>query len=440
MLTGLCAEKTEPAGIRYGETLKVFVLNMRGKPLMPCSPAKARHMLKAGKTIVARRTPFTIKLTVATGETKQDMTLGVDAGYKHVGISATTKKEEVFASEVELRQDITGLLTDRLAFRRARRGRKTRYRAPRFNNRVRSKHKGWLAPSVENRIQAHISRIESICRALPITKIIIETAAFDIQKIKNPNVTGIEYQQGDQLGFWNVREYVLFRDGHICQHCRGRSKDLILNIHHIESRKTGGDAPNNLITLCETCHKAYHAGKIKLKVRRGTSFRAEAFMGIMRWTLIDRVRKAHPELLVKNTYGYLTKHTRIGLGLPKTHCADAFCIAGNLDALRRGDFLYQLQTRKHNRRIHKCSILKGGVRKLNQAPFLVKGFRLFDKVLCKGQIGFIFGRRSSGSFDVRTLGGTRISAGINFKKLVLVEKRATFLTQLRKEDGASSPS
>ena len=320
---------------------------MRGKPLMPCSPAKARHMLKAGKAVVVRRTPFTIKLTIATGETKQDVTLGVDAGARHVGISATTEKEEVFASEVKLRQDITGLLADRLAFRRARRNRKTRYRAPRFNNRVRSKHKGWLAPSVENRIQAHMSRIEAVCRLLPVTKIVIETASFDIQKIRNPEVEGTGYQQGDQLGFWNVREYVLFRDGHICQHCRGRSKDPILNVHHLESRKTGGDAPNNLITLCETCHKAYHAGKIKLKVKRGQSFRAEAFMGIMRWTLLNRMRKAHPSLPVENTYGYLTKHKRIALGLPKTHCADAFCIAGNLKALRRGDFLFQQQTRKH---------------------------------------------------------------------------------------------
>ena len=420
-------------------TLKVFVLNMRGQPLMPCSPPKARKLLRAGKAVPVRRTPFVIQLTVPTGETKQPITLGVDAGYKHVGLSATTAKEELLASEVELRQDVTGLLSNRLALRRARRNRKTRYRAPRFANRVRSEHKGWLAPSVENRIQAHISRIEAVCRVLPITKIVIETASFDIQKIKNPEVEGTDYQQGDQLGFWNVREYVLFRDGHVCQACKGRSKDLILNVHHIESRKTGGDAPGNLITLCEACHKAYHAGKLKqFSPRRGASFRAETFMGIMRWTVLNRLRERHPELPVTNTYGYLTKHKRIVAGLPKTHCADAFCIAGVLDAKRRGEYLFQKQTRRHNRQIHKLTILKGGVRKRHQAPYLVHGFRLFDKVLCKGEVGFIFGRRSSGAFDVRRLDGTKISAGISYKKLSLLEKRKTFLTELRKEDGDSS--
>ena len=420
-------------------TLKVFVLNMRGQPLMPCSPPKARKLLRAGKAVPVRRTPFVIQLTVPTGETKQPITLGVDAGYKHVGLSATTAKEALLASEVELRQDVTDLLSNRLALRRARRNRKTRCRAPRFDNRVRSKHKGWLAPSVENRIQAHISRIEAVCRVLPITKIVIETASFDIQKIKNPEVEGTDYQQGDQLGFWNVREYVLFRDGHVCQACKGRSKDLILNVHHIESRKTGGDAPGNLITLCETCHKAYHAGKLKqFSPRRGASFRAETFMGIMRWTVLNRLRERHPELPVTNTYGYLTKHKRIVAGLPKTHCADAFCIAGVLDAKRRGEYLFQKQTRRHNRQIHKLTILKGGVRKRHQAPYLVHGFRLFDKVLCKGEVGFIFGRRSSGAFDVRRLDGTKISAGISYKKLSLLEKRKMFLTELRKEGRDSS--
>ena len=379
-------------------TLKVFVLNMRGQPLMPCSPPKARKLLRAGKAVPVRRTPFVIQLTVPTGETKQPITLGVDAGYKHVGLSATTAKEELLASEVELRQDVTGLLSNRLALRRARRNRKTRCRAPRFDNRVRSKHKGWLAPSVENRIRAHLSRIEAVLRLLPVTSVTVETAAFDMQKIKNPEIEGEGYQQGEQLGFWNVREYVLFRDGHVCQACKGRSKDLILNVHHIESRKTGGDAPGNLITL----------------------------------------RERHPELPVTNTYGYLTKHKRIVAGLPKTHCADAFCIAGVLDAKRRGEYLFQKQTRRHNRQIHKLTILKGGVRKRHQAPYLVHGFRLFDKVLCKGEVGFIFGRRSSGAFDVRRLNGTKISASISYKKLSLLEKRKMFLTELRKEGRDSS--
>ena len=163
---------------------------------MPCSPARARHLLKAGKAVVRRRTPFTIQLRIATGETKQSVTLGVDAGAKHVGLSAATEKEEVFASEVELRQDITGLLAARLSLRRDRRHRKTRYRAPRFLNRVRSKHKGWLAPSVENRIQAHMSRIDAVCRLLPVTRIVIETASFDVQKIRNLEVEGTGYQQG----------------------------------------------------------------------------------------------------------------------------------------------------------------------------------------------------------------------------------------------------
>lgn len=113
----------------------------------------------------------------------------------------------------------------------------------------------------------------------------VETASFDIQKIKNPDIQGAEYQQGDQLEFWNVREYVLFRDGHTCQCCKGKSKDKILNVHHIESRKTGGNAPNNLITLCETCHTGYHKGTVQLPkaIKRGMRFKDAAFMGIMRW-------------------------------------------------------------------------------------------------------------------------------------------------------------
>ena len=400
---------------------------------MPCSPAKARLLLKEKKAVVKRRTPFTIQLMQATGETVQPVTLGVDAGAKFIGLSASTEKAEHFASEVELRTDIVDLLSTRRALRRARRNRKTRYRAPRFDNRVHGKKKGWLAPSVENKINAHLSRVAAVRKILPVTKIVVETAAFDIQKIKSPDIECTEYQQGDQLGFWNVREYVLFRDGHKCCHCHGKSKDPILNVHHLESRKTGGNAPNNLITLCETCHKAYHAGKIVLKQKRGQSFRDAAFMGIMRWTFFNRLKAQCPELEVRNAYGYLTKNTRIRHGLEKSHHTDAFCIAGNFKAKRLGEYFFQKQTRKHNRQIHKMSILKGGVRKRQQAPYEVKGFRLFDKVRYEGQEVFIFGRRLRGAFDIRTLAGKRISSGASYRKLKLVETKKTYLTEIRKE-------
>ena len=146
-----------------------------------------------------------------------------------------------------LRNDIVDLLSTRRSLRRTRRNRKTRYRKPRFLNR--KKGDGWLAPSVENKIANHIKAVKMVHRILPITKVTVEVAQFDIQKIKNQDIQGEEYQQGEQFGFWNVREYVLFRDNHICQYCKDKSKDSILNVHHIESRKTGGNSPGNLITL-----------------------------------------------------------------------------------------------------------------------------------------------------------------------------------------------
>lgn len=304
----------------------VYVLNIDGQPLMPTARhGKARRLLKDKKAKVLKRCPFTIQLLYKTPNATQDITLGVDAGSKHIGFSASTDKKELYAAEVELRNDIVDLLATRRQNRRSRRNRKTRYRKPRFANRKRGD--GWLAPSVQNKVDTHLTAVRRIHEILPISKIVVEVASFDIQKIKNPDIEGTEYQQGEQLGCWNVREYVLFRDGHVCQCCKGKSKDKILNVHHIESRKTGGDAPNNLVTLCETCHKGYHEGTVKLPraIKRGMSFRDAAFMGIMRWAFYNQLKELHPN--VSLTYGYLTKNTRIRNGLPKTHCVDARCIS-----------------------------------------------------------------------------------------------------------------
>lgn len=390
---------------------------------------KVRRLLKNSLAHVVCRIPFTIQLDYDTTDYTQPVSLGVDAGSKHIGISATTSDKELYAADVELRNDIVDKLSTRRELRRTRRSR-LRYRKARFNNRVSSKRKGWLAPSVENKIQTHLTVVEKIHKFLPITNIVVETASFDIQKINNPSISGSEYQQGEQLDFFNVREYVLFRDNHICQHCKGKSKDKVLNVHHIESRKAGGDSPNNLITLCETCHKAYHRGEFELNVKRGKSFRDAAFMGIMRWSFYDRIKNIYPD--VSMTFGYITKNARITNNLPKDHYVDARCISGNPTAKPLGYYFYQKKVRCQNRQIHKANFLKGGRKKLNQAPFLVKGFRLFDLVEYQKDLYYIFGRRDSGFFDIRKLDGTKVNKGsINCKYLRLVDKRKSILIEKR---------
>ena len=408
----------------------VYVLNIEGKPLMPCKEAKARKLLKQNKAKIYKKEPFTIQLLFICENQTQDITLGVDAGSKHIGLSATTKEKELYAADVELRNDIVDLLSTRRQNRRTRRNR-LRYRKPRFNNRVHSKKNGWLAPSVEQKIQTHFKVVEDIHKLLPITKIVVETASFDIQKIKNPEIHNEEYQQGEQLEFWNVREYVLFRDNHTCQCCKGKSKDKVLNVHHIKSRKTGGNAPNNLITLCETCHKGYHNGTVELPktIKRGMSFKDATFMGIMRWSFYNRLKEIYPNVFM--TYGYITKNIRIKNNLPKDHYIDARCISGNPNAEPLGYYFYQKKVRCHNRQIHKSNILKGGKKKLNQASYLVKGFRLFDKVEFEGQICFIFARRSSGYFDIRKLNGEVIHRSASWKKLKLLETRKSLLMERR---------
>ena len=416
----------------------VYVINKHGKPLMPCKPRKARLLLKNKQAKILKYEPFTIQLLYGSSGYKQKVSLGIDAGSKHVGASATTKKQELYASQTELRGDtIVKLLSDRRELRRSRRSRKTRYRKPRFLNRVHSKHKGWLSPSIENKINTHIRIIDDVYKLLPIYNIIVETASFDIQKLKNKDISGKEYQEGEQLGFSNVREYVLSRDNHTCQCCHGKSKDSVLQVHHIESRKTGGNAPNNLITLCKTCHTKYHSGEISLssKIHRGIRFKDATFMGIMRWTLYERLKKLYKN--VSMTYGYITKYKRIKYNIEKSHVADAFCIANNLNAKRLNHYYLQKQVRRHNRKLHKSKIYSGGYRKNNQAKYSVFGFHLFDKVKYNNIDCFIFGRRSSGSFDIRKLNGEVISHGISYKKLKLVEYRKSLLIE-KEVWGASS--
>jgi len=404
----------------------VFVLNMRGQPLMPTTSRKAKQLLKEDKAKVVKRTPFTIQLKYATGETKQEIFLGVDSGFEHIGLSAITGSKEVYSAEVKLRTDIVKLNSERRQYRRSRRNRNTWYRQPRFLNR--KKPEGWLAPSIKNKLNSHIKLIENIKKLLPLTRIVIEVAAFDIQKIKNPEISGIEYQNGVQKDRWNVREYVLHRDNHTCQACKGKSKDPILETHHIISRQIGGDSPGNLLTLCQTCHEKVSKGKLYLDITVPTGFKAETFMSTVRWMLINKLRASGN--VVNHTYGYTTKSNRIVMGLEKSHINDAFIIAGGTVQERSSVSCLIQQVRKCNRKLFKGD--RSHIK--NKAARFIHGFQRFDNVLWKNTECFIFGRRKTGYFDLRKLNGTKIHASAKAKEITLLTTASTFLIEIFKRD------
>ena len=164
----------------------VYVLNSIGQPLMPTKRhGKVRRLLRSGQAKVVNSCPFVIKLLYQAGEFLQPINLGVDVGSKHIGLSATTEIEELYAGDVELRNDIVDKLSTRREFRRSRRNRKTRYRKARFSNRTASKKEGWLAPSTRQKVESHLTAVNRIHKILPISKIVVEVAAFNMMYIKD---------------------------------------------------------------------------------------------------------------------------------------------------------------------------------------------------------------------------------------------------------------
>lgn len=400
----------------------IYVRSKDGKALMPSERGgRIGYLLRHGKAHVVSRVPFVVQLDYESTTYTQEVSLGIDAGSKHIGVSASSEKKELLAAQVELRSDVVNLLSTRRELRRTRRNRKTRYRKVRFDNR--KKKDGRLAPSIEQKVESHLKVIRLFHKLFPITKTTIEVAQFDAQKIKNPDIKGDEYQQGEQMGFWNVREYVLARDGHKCIHCKGKSRDPILNVHHLESRKTGDNSPSNLVTLCETCHKAYHRGEFDLKIKRGTALRDAAVMNIMRWAVYERAKEEFEN--VHLTYGYITKHTRIENGIAKTHAADAFCIAKNVNAMRLSSFFMCRCVPRHTRALHVVNPKKGGIRRSRIASHKIgkSRFQRFDMVRWMGKECFIFGS-TNGKPVLRDIKGIKMheNASVNIKTIKFLRR------------------
>ena len=201
----------------------VYVKSIDGKALMPTSNAKARKLLKQKKAKVVSLRPFVVKLTYKTKtEYIQKLNLGVDSGYSNIGFSVIDAKQEYIAGEVKLLEGMKKRLLEKASYRRIRRSR-LRYRKARWNNRVKSKKKGWLAPSLKHKLDTHIKFIDYLKNILPIEKITIEVANFDIQKMKDDLISGIDYQNGGLMSIFWTQKVKLFYAALLANnsHCSG---------------------------------------------------------------------------------------------------------------------------------------------------------------------------------------------------------------------------
>ena len=374
----------------------VYVLKQNGQPFMPTSRfGKVRRLLKEGKAKVVRREPFTIRLLYEPEtDVVQECYCGVDTGSKHIGVAVVGNDKVLYQSQTELRSDIKRKMVARRAYRRNRRSRRTRYRKPRFLNRGNSTKSDRLPPSVKHKVQAHIDEIEFCKKILPISdeNIILEVSQFDTALMKNPSLMNEKirhwgYQKGFNYGYSSRRKAILHRDNYTCQ-CCGK-KNCRLEVHHIKFRHNGGtDDEENLITLCEDCHKGVHAGTVVLdkKPKKSKNLKYATHMSIIRSYLL----KKEPNAI--ETFGFVTSENRNHLKLEKDHFIDACVIAS-------GGFEFkELEVIFSKNRVSKGDYqLTKGIRGEQRIPTgKICGFKKFDKVEYLGEKYFIKGRMNSG--------------------------------------------
>ena len=367
---------------------------------MPCKPQRARLLLKQGKAKIIDYKPFTIQLLYATGETTQQIKVGIDSGAKYIGFAITSGNKVFGKGTIELRDDVSKLLTARRTYRRSRRNRKTRYRKPRFENRA--KPEGWLPPSIQSRIDNTINWINKIANALPAPEITVEVGKFDAAKLKNPDIQGKEYQNGEAFGFWNTRYYIFARDNYTCQICK--KKGGILQTHHIIPKRNGGtDKADNLVTAHIGCHADFHKGRVQHTFKKPKQYRETVFMNVLR-------RRIFKQVNCEITYGSYTKIARDTLALDKSHYNDAIAIAG-IKTIKSNPnaVLYIKQFRKKKRSLHEAIPRKGRkipnrtAKRNGKNTKQLKGIFLGDTVSVFGQRGYVSGFTGTSGFYVKTI-------------------------------------
>ncbi|MER6177374.1 RNA-guided endonuclease IscB [Streptosporangium sp. NPDC001681] len=414
----------------------VFVLDARGHPLDPCHPARARRLLAAGRAVVARHTPFVIRLKdrSVADSTVAGVQVGIDPGSKHTGLAVFTDHDGSRAGRYAIQLDHRGALirdrlTSRAAYRRGRRSRNLRYRSPRFLNRT--KPKGWLAPSLRHRVDTTMSQVTRLTRWAPVTAVHVEKVSFDTHTLSaGKPLEGVEYQQGTLAGY-EVREYLLAKWSRACAYCA--KQDVPLNIDHIHPRSRGGsDRISNLTLACIGCNQAKNATPIEefLKGRPSllarilrqakAPLRDAAAVNATRWALWRALEATG--LPVHTASGGRTKWNRSRTGAPKSHTLDALHV-GELESVTAWPSTVLVVTATGRGSYARTTPDRYGFPRLIRPRIkLHHGFQTGDLVRANvpagKKAGVHAGRvlvRSCGSFDITTRHG-RVT-GINHRHI-----------------------
>ena len=418
---------------------RTLVLDKNKQPLMPCHPGRARALLKNGKAAVYRKFPFTIILKNRDGGSVQPIEVKLDQGSKTTGIALNLHGKRgitaIWCANLNHRgHQISEALESRAATRSARRNRKTRYRQARFDNRAKSK--GWLAPSIMSRVHNCETWCSRLTKLAPVSAFVVETVRFDTQEMSNPDISGAEYQQGELAGY-ELREYILFRDRHVCQYCHGASNDIVLNIDHKQPCSKGGShSVKNLVTSCRKCNddkshlllEEWLAKEKKMRSKlakarvlhipkviagKFTPMRDAAAVNAARYRLGDSVKQFG--LPVTFTSGGQTKFNRAKQGYEKDHWIDASCAGDTgssvLIPMRLKPLI--ISAKGHGTR-QMCRVDKYGFPRTSaKQNSVIHGFRTGDIVLADVPSGKKQGRyagrvavRANGFFNITTIDGT----------------------------------
>ena len=414
----------------------VFVIDAQKRPLAPIHPGFARRLLKQKQAALYRKFPFTLILKESRPDLiRPDLKLKIDPGSRVTGFAILNGAQVIWAAELTHRgQAIKDALLSRRQRRRGRRNRHTRYRQPRFSNRTRPQ--GWLAPSLEHRVLTTLTWVDKLIKLAPIGSIAQELVRFDLQQLENPEISGIEYQQGTLLGY-EVREYLLDSWDRKCAYCG--IQNIPLQVEHIRPKARGGtNRISNLCLACDSCNKKKDTQEIeqflakkpdvlkRMQAQRKRPLKDAAAVNSTRWALFNQLKKT--ELPVTTGSGGQTKFNRTRLQLPKSHWLDAACVGKveDLKVLTSQPLL--IKATGHGTR-QMCGTDKFGFpirhKSRKQIHFCFQTGDIISATVTAGKkVGSYMGRvlcRASGSFDIVTKMG-RV-AGISHKYCKPIHKK-----------------